>query len=69
MTSTIDKVVRVEKLEVESGGLFMILKLTAGSAVLRVLLDGDKVDALAAGFEAHAAGLEALRGNTARLAQ
>lgn len=64
-----DKVIAVERIEIESAGVHMIMTLIAGQAVLRVLLDEDRFDELVAGFSAHAAGLEAVRSHTIRLHQ
>lgn len=64
-----DKVIAVERIEIESAGVHMIMTLIAGRAVLRVLLDEDRFDELVAGFSAHAAGLEAVPSHTIRLHQ
>jgi len=69
MTDSSNKVIAVERIEIESAGLHMIMTLIAGRAVLRVLLDEDRVDELAVGFQAHVVDLEAIRSNTIRLRQ
>jgi hypothetical protein len=64
-----DAVIAVDKIEIESGGLHMILVLRVGDAVLRILLDGDRVDDISDGLAAHRQRLLDARAEPGRLSQ
>jgi hypothetical protein len=64
-----DAVIAVDKIEIESGGLHMIMVLRVGDAVLRILLDGDRVDDISAGLAGHRQRLLEARATPERLSQ